>query len=1025
MESIYNLQKRASELRGKTETDSISPEEVGGLHADTLAYIADMEQSADGLGIRKVYQTKAKMEADTAPMGTNGKALRYGQLVSIYNEADKTSAENGDIYAWQKPGWLKMGNIGNIYELKAKIEKEATVRADADAELQRKMTAEATTRESADVETRMLAEGIVGSIDVAKIDAVPGSVAEAVRMANDTLHSRWTLVYNGMNVGVVEIFSDSMRHQLTEVLTTHYSMNTEGKLNFSVHNDKAIYRYFRSYNINSAHLENEKGTWTEWAEYISDTVKKSMAGLSGLIDKENKARTEAEAALAEDIASNTNAITEERSARTAADDELRTAIEEKSGGNTYNVTEKKPLKDGEYYTLATAIKAVDAKERKRGRCVSYETEPGKWETKQFTGTTTESWEETASWSDFGGGGKVKSVTLNGVKNEADDAGNISLTVDVPEVDTSLDEESTNAIQNGVVATKLKELEAHTLGSIEVVPDGDDNYLYAYDTKGEAIGTPAKLPAGGGGGTSSASRILVTAKVAPELVKEGGSALLTWTYDHVNAEGESDGVNATVSISVMLGTTTLWTQELRNVSRGTYTADLSAYMSVAGNVDVYVRAECTTAEGEKQTKQAYAMVTVVGIKLTSDYDMGTAMQKGGYEDGETISIPFTLTGSGRRTVSMYVDGNGVPTTKDVSKAGTTRDAFTIAANTLAAGRHTVQLVAERDGLKSDAIWIDLLKGGERSPWVGMKYVNKNGEVVLGEMPLSARLSAQQYERLEFEYAAYDPTEVPAVVTETQTSPTGKETKKTYSVGRGRQTYMERFMEQGETRLKLECGKAALETVVDVASSGLDIGEATQGLELKLTAAGRSNSESPETRKLWAYGEHGTTFEGVDWQTSGWDGEALVLKNGAKAVIDFKPFMQDVKRGGMSVEIDMEVNNVSDRSSVVVDCMENDAKGFRITADNAMLYSGSTKDYEDEENRDPETGLPIVTKTPVGVKQNYAESKRVRFVFNVGKRADGSLMELYMNGDRVSAMCYQDDDNFKTGRSAGYQHKLGRC
>ena len=1017
METIYNLQKRASELRGKTETDSISPEEVGGLHADTLAYIADMEQSADGLGIRKVYQTKAKMEADTAPMGTNGKALRYGQLVSIYNEADKMSAENGDIYAWQKPGWLKMGNIGNIYELKAKIEEEAAARADVDAELQRKMTAEATARESADAETRTLAEGIVGSIDVAKIDAVPGSVAEAVRMTKDTLHSRWTLVSDGKNVGVVDMFSDSMRHQLTEVLTTHYSMNTEGKLDFCVHNDKAIYRYFRSYNINSAHLENEKGTWTEWAEYISDTVKKSMAALSGLIDKENKARTKAEAALAKDIASNTNAITEEKKARTAADDELRTAIEEKSGGNTYNVTEKKPLKDGEYYTLATAITAVDAKERKRGRCVSYETEPGKWETKQFTGTTTESWEETASWSDFGGGGKVKSVTLNGVKNEADDAGNISLTVDVPEVDTSLDEESTNAIQNGVVATKLKELEAHTLGSIEVVPDGDDNYLYAYDTKGEAIGTPAKLPAGGGGGTSSASRILVTAKVAPELVKEGGSALLTWTYDHVDAEGESDGVNATVSISVRLGTTTLWTQELRNVSRGTYTADLSAYMSVAGNVDVYVRAECTTAEGEKQTKQAYAMVTVVGIKLTSDYDMGTAMQKGGYEDGETISIPFTLTGSGRRTVSMYVDGNGVPTTKDVSKSGTTRDAFTIAANTLAAGRHTVQLVAERDGLKSDAIWIDLLKGGERSPWVGMKYVNKNGEVVLGEMPLRARLSAQQYERLEFEYAAYDPTEVPAVVTETQTSPTGKETKKTYSVGRGRQTYMERFMEQGETRLKLECGKAALETVVDVASSGLDIGEATQGLELKLTAAGRSNSESPEARKLWAYGEHGTTFEGVDWQTSGWDGEALVLKNGAKAVIDFKPFMQDVKRGGMSVEIDMEVNNVSDRSSVVVDCMENDAKGFRITADSAMLYSGSTKDQEDEENRDPETGLPIVTKTPVGVKQNYAESKRVRFAFNVGKRADGSLMELYMNGDRVSAMCYQDDDNFKQDAPQG--------
>lgn len=331
MESIYNLQKRASELRCKTETDSISPEEVGGLHADTLAYIAEMEQSADGLGIRKVYQTKAQMEADTAPMGTNGKTLRYGQLVSIYNEADKTSAENGDIYAWQKPGWLKMGNIGNIYELKAKIEEEAAARAAADTEPQQKVTAEQTARTTADAELRTLAEGMVGSIDVTQIDSIPGSTSEAVKMAKDTLHSRWTLTYNRRSVGVVDLFSDSMLHQLTEVLTTHYSMNTEGKLDFSGHNDKAIYRYFRSYNINSAHLTNAKGTWTEWTEYIPENVQKVVSALSGSISNEEKARTEADAALAKTTATNTKAISDEAEARAEADAELRTAIEEKSG----------------------------------------------------------------------------------------------------------------------------------------------------------------------------------------------------------------------------------------------------------------------------------------------------------------------------------------------------------------------------------------------------------------------------------------------------------------------------------------------------------------------------------------------------------------------------------------------------------------------------------------------------------------------------------------------------------------------
>ena len=1015
METIYNLQKRASELRSKTETDSISPEEVGGLHADTLAYIAEMEQSADGLGIRKVYQTKALMEADTAPMGTNGKTLRYGQLVSIYNEADKTSAENGDIYAWQKPGWLKMGNIGNIYELKAKIEEEAATRAAVDKELQEQVAAEQTARSNADAELRTLAEGIVGSIDVANLDAMPGSTSEARNMAKDALHSRWTLTYKGANVGVVDVFSDSMLHQLTEVLTTHYSMNTEGKLNFSGHNDKAIYRYFRSYNINSAHLTNEQGTWTDWTEDIPETVKEWVVELSSDTSKEATEREKADKALSEAISANTKSIANETEARAAADAELRTAIEEKSGGNTYNVTEKKPLKDGEYYTLATAIKAVEAKERKKGRCVSYETETGKWETKQFTGTTTDSWEETASWEDFGGAGTVKSVTVNGTELTPNEQGNVSIEVKETDVDESLDEESTNPVENRVVATKIKELEAHTLHTLEVVPEGDDNYLYAYDEKGNAI-SHTKLPAGGGGGTSATSRILVTAKMSADLIKEGGSTVLTWTYDHVNAENESDGVKATVTISVKIGTTTLWEQETRNVAKGSYEVDLSQYMKTAGKVDVYVKAACTTDEGEQQTKQAYASVTVVGMALTSDYDVSTGLQRGGYADGETIIIPFTLTGSGLRTVALYVDGSDAPLTKTVQKSGTTRDSFSIAAGSLTAGRHSLQMIAERDGLRSDVIWIDVLKKGSNEPYVGMMFCDAKGEVVKGDMPIVPTLTARQYDELRFSFAAYDAKAVPATVKEMQTSD-GTVTERTYAVGRSKQMYSNRFMTQGAVAVKLMCGETSIAFNVEVESSGLDIGEATQGLEMKLTASGRSNTESAETRQTWENNGHGSTFESVDWATSGWDGNALVLKNGARATVDYRPFLKDVKAGGCTVEVELMVKNVSDRDSVVMDCMENGVKGIRVTAQSAALQSGSTIDREDEENTDPETGKPIVTKVPVGVESKYTEGERIKMAFTVGRKADGGLMELYMNGDRCSAMCYQEDDNFMQTEAKG--------
>lgn len=125
MKTIYELQQEAIRLRQVKEVDSISPEETFGLHADTLAYLADMEQNAEGLGIHKVYKSFAAMNEDSsAPVGTNGKPLRFGQLVAIYDKDNQSQAENGNIYAFQKgaeAGWLLMGNLNSIGEITAKI----------------------------------------------------------------------------------------------------------------------------------------------------------------------------------------------------------------------------------------------------------------------------------------------------------------------------------------------------------------------------------------------------------------------------------------------------------------------------------------------------------------------------------------------------------------------------------------------------------------------------------------------------------------------------------------------------------------------------------------------------------------------------------------------------------------------------------------------------------------------------------------------------------------------------------------
>lgn len=746
------------------------------------------------------------------------------------------------------------------------------------------------------------------------------------------------------------------------------------------------------------------------------TASKAVEAAEGVQTAIKKAQDTADnahaaAAIAQTMASDaqTAADTAQASAITAQD------MAKNGGGGFYNVTAKHPLSSG-FYTLASAVAALASadisEEKKMGLIITFEKEAGVWADYRFIGSGVSSFLQPGAWDEYGGG-KVRSISVGGKAVAPDSEGNVDIAIDTVAVDSSLDADSTNPVENRIVAQKLAEVEAHTLGSMEVVTEGDDSFLYAYGLKGETI-AQTKLPAGGGGGSASTSRIVITAKASAAMVKEGGECSLSYSYDHVNADGETDGVKAAITVTVKLGTTTLYTAETRNVAAGTFAMSLTPYMKTAGKVDVYVQAVCATAEGEVQKKQAYAGVTVAALSLTSSYDVSLGVSRGGYRDGETIELPFALTGSGSRTVSMYLDDDPVPVVKTITKAGTTRDSFTIKAAALSPGRHTVQMVAERDELRSDAIWIDVVKAGEEAaPAVALMAAVKSGEIAAGSMPLTLAMEARQYDKMTLAFAAYDPAGVPATVKETRAM-AGKVESGELSVGRGKQAYSCRFMEQGAAAVTLSCGGAAARISVEVQSSGIGVGEATLGLQLKLSASGRSNQESNPAE--WRSNGVQTAFEGVDWATSGWNGTALVLRNGARATVGYLPFADDAKASGATVEVEMMVRGVSDHEALAVECMDG-GKGIRVTTDTAALLSGSTIDREDEENTDPDTGLPVVTRVPVGVSSSFAEGVRVRMAFVVRTKADGGLMELYMNGDRCGAMCYQADDSFKQAEPKG--------
>lgn len=676
-----------------------------------------------------------------------------------------------------------------------------------------------------------------------------------------------------------------------------------------------------------------------------------------------------------------------------------------SGGNTYNVTEEVPLQGG-YYTLATAIVAVDGKYRYKGRCITYEVSQGKWETKQFTGTSLTAWESTGAWEDFGGAGTVKSLTVNGEKQNPDAEGNVSLTIDKVEVDESLDADSTNPVQNAAVAAKLSELEANTIfGADAELSDDESTVRLTLTNKSGAEVVAVDLPAGGGsgGGDTSTTRIVLGASVDNPTVKEGGSVKLTWSYDHQytagDEKGESTGQKATVQITVKRGATTTYSETIQEVSKGTYTLDLTKYL-LLGTSDIYVVATATDpSTGKTQKKQAYVSVKSVTLSLSSSYNIAGGITQGGLGADDTATIPYAVTGTGTKTVTLYVDG-AQREAHSVTRSGTTNGTFSLGMSGLSVGRHTVQMVAEMetDGLtlKSESVYMDILKRGSSAPFIGTKITHADGRIVTGTGHTVPTLEVGQYEQCSFSFVAYDPAVVPATVEIWRNGSLSR----SVSVPRSVQTYGNRFTEKGTQTLQLKLGATAYTLHIDVTESGVDIAEAGYGLLFKLDAAGRSNEESDPA--VWEAGGVKTTFENVDWSSSGWTGNALKLVNGAKATIGYKPFATDVKSTGLTMEITMKVTGVTDRSAAVVSCMDN-GKGLLVTTQEAGFRTGQTVTYTNEDDEQVTREVKLAT--------NYADGEEMKVALMIGTTAENRLMQLYVNGNRTGADLYDSAFNFQ--------------
>lgn len=690
-------------------------------------------------------------------------------------------------------------------------------------------------------------------------------------------------------------------------------------------------------------------------------------------------------------------------------DEKETLIEASGKGNGsgfYNVTEQQPLTSG-YYTKATAVAALANAdiddEQKRGMIITFESAPGKWEDYRFTGTSISMFLTEGAWEQYGADGVVRKITLNGTAITPDEQGNVNINTDQISVDESLDTDSTNPVQNKVVAGKVAELEAGTLFDSEVIENDDSTVTVQLKSKSAVI-TEFTLPAGGGGGGESATtKIVLGASVDKPTVKLGDSVKLTFAYDHQNAGGDeagtSTGQKATIDIQVKRGAVQTYHETRQDVAKGSYELDITKYL-LLGSHDIYVVATTTDPNtGKQQRKQAYISVRTLTLSLSSSYNISQGLSSGGFGNSETIEIPYTVSGTGTKAVALYVDGKQ-RNLHSVTRSGIVNDHFALAMSGLNVGRHTVQMVAtmEVDGLtlKSESIYFDIFKRGSSGSFIGIKTTHEDGRILEGAAHKTPKITVGQYEKCSFDFVAYDPSVTPAII---EIYRNGNR-ERTAAVPRTVQNYSNRFTEKGYTTLTFKTGSTSYDIAVEVTESGIDISEATYGLQLKLDAAGRSNGETDPAQ--WESNGVRTTFEGFDWESSGWIDGALKLTNGARATIGYKPFATDVKSRGLTLEFTMRVSNVTDKSAPVVSCIHN-GKGLLVTTSEASFRTGQTVTYTNEDDQQVTRDIKLASK------YDSDDWKKVALIISTS--AEGRLMELYINGNRAGADIYDSAFSFQ--------------
>lgn len=523
-----------------------------------------------------------------------------------------------------------------------------------------------------------------------------------------------------------------------------------------------------------------------------------------------------------------------------------------------------------------------------------------------------------------------------------------------------------------IGADVDELKANfqTINPDDLGLEQDEDTMLVYPTfKGvrsiNGIPLAGGTGGGGGGGLTSKFKLRNTTGTNAFTTAYGEPAIVSFFFSSVDADDDTPTGNGTASYYI--------NDELvynQSIPQGDNSFNLTPYLKKDENK---VKLLVTDVDGN--SNQIIWTIQVVEIRVESSFDYTIA-----YPD--SVAFRFTAIGSGiTKTIHFILDG--VPQeTMDILPSNRQT---TVTFENLTHGIHTLECyaTAEVNGslVTSNVLNYDIIvtNTGAIDPIISINYNVKS--VLQGELvdipyivydPLAAKADA------EFEISYIDENGQSVIYKE-----------EVRNIDKSLQHWTTRHYPLGEVTFRIRLRDTERSVTLNVTEFKLPIEPVEDSLELYLSSAGRSNAEL--NPGVWEYKGITTTFNNVNWASSGWIADAngdtaLHLGGGSTAVINYKPFNTDLRIYGRTLEFEFAVRDVNNRNANVISCMVGNI-GINITADKATLGSDLQS-----------------------ISCHFRDERKMRLTFVIESTSEDKLMFIYIDGVMTSVINY-GDDNFQ--------------